>query len=160
MPVLGLQPVRGRAFREGEDNPGSAPVAMIGEALWKRRFAADPGVVGGSLTLNGTDYQVVGIAPASLTVLTSGDTWVPLTIDPGRENRLNHAITVAGRLKPGVTVEKAQAEMDTISRRVAKQYPEVKDWGIRLVTFYRTFVSDQLQTALLVLLGAPWRRCC
>ena len=95
-----------------------------------------------------------GIAPDSLAVLTSGDVWVPLTIDIGRENRLNHVITVVGRLKPGVKMEQAQAEMDTVSHRVGQQYPEVKDWGIRLVSFYRTFVSDQLQTALLVLLGA------
>jgi hypothetical protein len=90
-------------------------------------------------------------APAFAVFTAAAVLTVALT--PGRENRLNHVIMVVGRLKPRVSVEKAQAEMDAISRRVAKQYPEVKDWGIGLVTFYRTFVSDQLQTALLVLLG-------
>jgi putative ABC transport system permease protein len=152
--LLGIQPVAGRFFREGEDRPGAAPAAMISEALWKRRFGADPALLGEHLTINGAVYTVVGIAPGSLAVLTAGDIWTPLIIDPGREKRLNHLITTVGRLKPGVTVQRAQAEMDTVAYRVAQQYPEVKDWGIHLLTFFRLFVSEQLQTALLVLLGA------
>ena len=79
---------------------------------------------------------------------------MPLAIDPPKEMRLNHVLFVVGRLKPGVTYQAAQAEMDTIATRVGQQYPEVKDWGINLVTFTDTFVSSQLRTALLVLLGA------
>ena len=79
---------------------------------------------------------------------------MPLTIDPGREMRLNHVISVFGRLKPGITPRQAQAEMDTIAARVGQQYPEVKDWGIRLLTMTDAFVSPQLRTGLLVLLGA------
>jgi putative ABC transport system permease protein len=100
------------------------------------------------------DCTVVGIAPAALTFMTGGEIWTPLTIDPGREMRLNHAIFVIGRLRPGVSVQQARAEMDTVARRVGAQYPEVKDWGIALVTFDRVFVADQLRTALLVLLCA------
>ena len=99
-------------------------------------------------------YTVVGIAPRALTVLTNGDIWVPLAIDPPKEMRLNHVLFVVGRLRPGVTYQAAQAEMDTIAARVGQQYPEVKDWGINLITFTDTFVSSQLRTALLVLLGA------
>jgi putative ABC transport system permease protein len=154
LPLLGIQPVAGRTFREGEDKPSAAPVVLIGEGLWKRRFGGNSSIVGKSVTLNGIDYTVAGIAPASLAVLTAGDLWVPLTIDPGREIRLNHVITVVGRLRRGVTIEQAQAEMDLVSRRVGRQFPEVKDWGIRLISFYHWFVSDQLRTALLVLLAA------
>ena len=154
LPVLGIQPIAGRTFREGEDKPGAPPVALIGEGLWKRRFGADRSLVGRNVKLNGIDYTVVGIVPASLAVLTPGDIWVPLTIDPGREIRLNHVITVVGRTKPGVTIEQAQAEMDLVFRRVAQQFPEIKDWGIRLVSFYNWFVPDQLRTTLLVLLAA------
>ena len=80
--------------------------------------------------------------------------WIPLTIDPGREIRLNHVILAIGRLRPGVTLEQAQAEMDVVAARVSRQYPEMKEWGIRLVDFYHVFVSPQLQTALVVLLAA------
>jgi len=100
------------------------------------------------------DYTVVGIAPAGLPFLTSGDIWTPLTIDPGREIRLNHVITVVGRLRPGVTPRRAQTEMDLVAARVGAQFPEVKDWGIQLLDFAGTIVPDSLRTALLVLLGA------
>jgi len=153
-PLLGIAPVLGRSFRDGEDRPGAEKVVMISEALWKRRFGGDPSIVGRSLTLNGVATTVVGIAPTSLTRLSNGDMWIPLTIDPGREIRLNHVILAVGRLRAGVTLERAQAEMDVVASQVGQRYPETKDWGIRLVDFYHVFVSPQLQTALLVLLAA------
>jgi putative ABC transport system permease protein len=154
MPLLGLQPEAGRTFVEGDDKPGAPPVALISESLWRRRFGGDRSVIGHPATLNGVGYTVIGIAPRALSVLTTGDVWVPLVIDPAKELRLNHVLFVVGRLKPGVSVETARTEMDAVALRVGQQYPEVKDWGINLVTFTDTFVSTQLRTALLVLLGA------
>ena len=154
LPLLGLSPARGRGFAEGDDKPGAAPVAMISESLWRRRFASDESLVGRAVTINGVGYTIVGIAPRALTILTQGDVWIPLVIDPPKEVRLNHVLFVVGRLKPQVTVLAAQAEMDGIAARVGQQHPEVKDWGIRIVTFKDTFVSPQLRTALLVLFGA------
>jgi len=154
LPVLGLAPTVGHAFTEADERPGAPRVAMISEALWKRRFGADRSIVGRRLLLNGLDYTVVGVAPPALVVMTGGDIWAPLTIDPGRELRLNHVITVVARLHPGVSLEQARAEMDTVSTRMHQQYAEMQDWSINLITFYDTFVSSQLQTALLVLLAA------
>src|SRR5580698_10192343 len=94
LPILGIQPVLGRSFGEGDDRPGATPVALISEALWRHRFAGERSAVGSHITLNGIDYTVVGIAPAGLPFLTGGDIWTPLTIDPGQEVRLNHVITV------------------------------------------------------------------
>jgi len=152
--VLGLTPVAGRGFTADEEKPQAPRVAMISEGLWKRRFGSDPSVIGRSLTLGGDDYTVVGIAPAAMTLISGGDVSVPLTIDPAREIRLNHVLFTVARLQPGVTVQQAQAEMDTIAARISRQYPEMKEWGVRLTTFHDTFVSAQLQTALLVLLSA------
>jgi len=154
IPLLGLQPIVGRPFSEADDKPGAAPVALISETLWRRRFGGDPAAVGRPAMLNGVAYSVIGVAPRALTVLTTGDVWVPLVIDPPKEMRLNHVLFVVGRLRPGVSLRAAQAEMDSIATRVGQQYPEVKDWGINLITFTDTFVSTQLRTALLVLLGA------
>ena len=154
LPLLGVAPIIGRGFAEGDDRPGAARVALISESLWRRRFGGDASIVGRAATFNGTAYTIVGVAPRALGVLTTGDVWVPLVIDPPREMRLNHVLFVVGRLKPGVSYREARAEMDTIASQVAAQYPEVKDWGINLVTFTDTFVSSQLRTALLVLLGA------
>ena len=154
LPVLGIQPVVGRGFREGDDAPGAAPVALISQTLWRRRFAGERSAIGAHLTINGIDYTVVGIAPPGLPFLTAGDIWTPLTIDPGREIRLNHVITVYGRLRPGISPQQAQTEMDLVSARVGVQFPEVKDWGIQLLDFAGTIIPDSLRTALLVLLGA------
>jgi len=76
--------VLGRAFSEGDDKPGGPQVALISEALWRRRFGADPAIVGQSAMVNGTGYTVIGIAPAALTTLTNGDVFVPLVIDRRR----------------------------------------------------------------------------
>ena len=154
LPMLGLQPVVGRAFADGEDKPGAAPVAMISEALWRRRFGANPAVVGQAALLNGISYTIVGVAPAALPVLTTGDVWVPLIIDPPKEIRLNHVLFAAGRLRDDVTLQAAQAEMNGIAADMSHQYPEMRDWGVNVITFTDTFVSGQLRTALLVLLGA------
>src|SRR5438067_11495813 len=137
--VLGVSPILGRSFTADEEKPSAAPVAMLGEGAWKRRFGADPTIVGHTITLNGLPTTVVGVAPASLNLFSAGEIYTPLTIDPSKELRLNHVIIVLGRLKRGIPLEQAQAEMDTISSQVGRQYPEVRDWGIRLTTLFDTF---------------------
>ena len=152
--VLGTRPLLGRSFDADEEKPGAAAVVMIGEGLWKRRFAADRNLVGRTILLDGVPTTVVGIEPASMKLITGGDLYEPLTIDPSKELRLNHVITVFGRLKPGVSPSRAQAEMDTISLHIGQQYPEVKYWGIHLVSLFDTFVTPELKTGLIVLLVA------
>src|SRR5205085_10141284 len=115
MPVLGVGPVAGRGFGEDEEKPGAPAVAMIGEGLWARRFGRDPSVLGRTITLDGAPVTVVGVAPAALRLISGGDVYVPLTIDPAKEIRLNHVIFVAGRLRPGVTLAQAQAECDAVA---------------------------------------------
>jgi putative ABC transport system permease protein len=153
-PLLGIQPTRGRAFQEREDQPGSPAVAMIGENLWKRRFAADPAVIGRTIQLNDVPTMIVGVAPASLALVAAGDIWTPQTVDRAQEIRLNHRLSAVGRLKRGVSVPQAQAEMDLVSRNVGQQYPEVRDWGTRLVTFDRWLAPDELRSTLWMLMGA------
>jgi putative ABC transport system permease protein len=154
MHVLGISPVAGRTFTEDEQKPGAPSVAMLGEGLWKRRFGSDPTIVGRTIILNGAAVTVVGIAPSAMTILTGGDVYTPLILDPPKEIRLNHVLFVVGRLRDGISIQQAQAEMDSISGGVGTQYPEVRDWGIRLVSLFDTFVSTQLKTGLWVLLGA------
>jgi putative ABC transport system permease protein len=152
--VLGLKPVAGRFFRDDEAQPGGARVAVIGEGLWKRRFGGDPALIGRTLILNGAPYTVAGIGPAAMSFLTQSEIWIPYVIDPAREARLNHVTAAIGRLKSGVPMTQAQAEMDTIARRVGMQFPENKDWGVSLQTFERWIVADRLRTALTILLAA------
>ncbi len=154
MRVLGLSPVMGRAFYRDEENLGAAPVAMLGEGVWKRRFGGDAAIIGQHIDLNGVSTVVVGIAPRALKLISAGEIYTPLVIDRAKENRLSHQIITFGRLKPGVTLAQAQDEMDAIATRVGQQFPETRDWGIRLVPAFDTFVSPQLKRGLLVLLWA------
>ena len=152
--VLGIAPLVGRAFTDDEEKPGAAPVAMIGEGLWKRRFAADPTLIGRTIILDGAPTTVVGVAPAGLSLFSGSDIYTPLTIDRSKEIRLNHQIFTVGRLKRGVSLAQAQSEMDGVSAHLGQQYPEVRDWGIHLVSLFDSFVSSQLKTGLLVLLAS------
>jgi putative ABC transport system permease protein len=152
--VLGLLPVAGRSFTDDEEKPGSTPVAMISEGLWRRRFGADRAVIGRTINLNGQATTIVGIASSTLSLISAADIYTPLVIDPPKEIRLNHVLLVFGLLKPGVSLEQAQAEMDSISSHMDQTYPEMRDWGIHLFTLRETFVTPDLQTGLLVLLCA------
>jgi putative ABC transport system permease protein len=152
--VLGLAPVAGRAFTDDEEKPGATPVAMISEGLWKRRFASDRNVIGQTINLNGQATTIVGIAPATLSLISAAEVYTPLTIDPAKELRLNHVLLVFGRLKPGLSLQRAQSEMDAISSHMDQTYPEMRDWGVHLFTMKETFVSPDLNTGLLVLLCA------
>jgi putative ABC transport system permease protein len=152
--VLGIPPLAGRAFADEEEKPGAPAVAMIGEGLWKRRFGGDPGLIGRTILLNGTPTTVVGIAPSGLKLISGGDIYTPLIINPATEIRLSHTIQTFGRLKKGISPQQAQAEMETVSRNMGKQYPEIRDWGIHLVTVFDTFIGPELKTRLLLLFWA------
>jgi putative ABC transport system permease protein len=152
--VLGIPPLVGRDFTDDEEKPSAAPVAMIGEGLWKRRFGSDSAIIGRTIILNGAPTTVVGVAPAALNLISGGDVYTPLTIDPTKEIRLNHTVFTVGRLKAGISVAQAQAEMNNISVRLGQEYPEIRDWAIRLITIFDTFVSAELKRGLLVLLWA------
>lgn len=154
MPMLGLSPLAGRTFSDDEEKPGATPVAMISEGLWKRRFGGKRSIIGQSVSLNGRATTIVGIAPSALSLISAAEMYTPLTIDPAKELRLNHTLFVFGRLKPRVSRQQAQAEMDSISARLDQTYPEMRDWGIHLFTMQETFVTSDLKTGLLVLLCA------
>jgi putative ABC transport system permease protein len=154
MPTLGLSPVAGRTFTSDEEKPGAAPVTMISEGLWKRRFGGSRSILGQSVSLNGQATTIVGIAPAPLSLISAAEVYTPLTIDPAKELRLNHTLFVFGRLKPGVSIQQAQAEMDSISAHVDQTYPEMRDWGVHLFTMQQAFVASDRKTGLLVLLCA------
>ncbi len=124
--VLGMGALRGRTFQSGEDAPGAAPVAVISEALWRRRFGADPAVVGQSIQIDGTPRQIVGIVPRSFAFPAVGtDVWIPIKLDPKLIASVWGAdgATYIGRLKPGVTLARADAEHRALIPRVRDAFP-------------------------------------
>ncbi len=153
--LLGVQPQLGRAFRAEEDKPGSR-VVILSNGLWQHRFGGDPRVIGQTVSLNGESYTVIGVMPGSFQFPTRRDQlWVPLAFDAKEAaSRGNHFLEVIARMKPGVTLQQAQAEMSTIAARLAQQYPEENLRVGSVVTALQEQVVGDIKPALLVLLGA------
>src|SRR5216684_4341572 len=120
-PALGVQLPLGRNIRLEEDQPGAPPVVVIGDGLWKRKFASSPDVLGKSLTLNGKAYTIIGVAPSRLPVFSPTDVYVPIgqwTEPTFLDRHISMGMNSIGRLKPGVSFEQARADMDRVGRAV------------------------------------------
>jgi predicted permease len=159
--VLGAHPILGRALVAGDDAPGAAPVAVLGERLWREKFGADASIVGKTIRLDERLFGVVGVLPSSYATPPNNppaELWTPLAQDPVfadlRQKRGGHYLTVVGRLGRGVSIRQAESELATIQSALARQFPkENEGWGVRLVPLAESLVSG-VRTALLVLLGA------
>ncbi len=156
--TLGVQPILGRTFLADDDQVGGAPVAILGGGFWSREFGSSPDVIGKSLTLNGTAYTVVGVIPASFTFYGHDrDVYTPLGQwnDPSfRDRRISVSAHVVGRLKPGVMLSQAQADVNIVARNLAAAFPVAdKNLGITLVSMKDDIVGNVLPF-LLVLLAA------
>jgi len=161
LPILGIKPVIGRIFAPGEDEIGAAANVLISEGLWKRKFAATPDVLGKTLTLDGKLYAVIGVIPASFHLripsFTESEVYAPIGQwgNPLLTKRgAGLGIHGLGRLKSGVSLDQAQADMAAITRNLAVAYPD-DDKGIsaKIVPLKKQIVGS-VQTFLLVLLGA------
>lgn len=159
--VLGVKPTLGRDFARGEDEPGAGPVVLISAAFWQRKFGAAPDVLGKSLTLDDKSYTLVGVLPASFTLHRGADTNVDVYVPigqwgtPALQNR-NAALALhgIGRLKPGVALAQAQADLEGVMRRLAELYPDTnRGQGAAVIPFKERLVGDVGRT-LWLLLGA------
>src|SRR5262250_539524 len=154
--VLGVAPAHGRNFLPEEDQSGRNHVAILSDGLWRRRFGADPNLVGRQIQLSGESYTVVGVMPPRFQLTQGTELWTPLTLPPRGANRpTGHNLSVIGRLKPGVSLAQAQAAMDTIARQLEQQYPELNaGWGVRMSAFYDWIVPEQIRRSMLTLFAA------
>jgi putative ABC transport system permease protein len=152
--VLGVKPALGRSFAAAEDQPGANPVCMISNGLWQRRFGSDPALVNKQINLSGTSYTVIGVLPASYAYGTPTDVFVPIGLraDEMKERGNHPGIYAVARLKPGVTVETARAELIAMAARISEQYG-MKGNSATLTPLKTVFVGD-IRTTLLILLGA------
>jgi putative ABC transport system permease protein len=156
-PLLGVKPLLGRVLLPEEDHPNKVSSVVMSERLWRRRFNADPQVIGRTIKLDSESCTVVGVVAdiEDLAELQKDtELWISIAHSSGFDNRRGHYLGVLGRLKPGVTREQAQANMDRIAGALAAQYPDSNtDHGVRLVPLQEQIVGD-FRLALLVLLGA------
>jgi predicted permease len=161
-PVLRVKPIVGRLFNEQDDRMGGAPVALITEGLWKRKFGGSQEIVGKSVTLNGTAYTISGVIPASFRFVNdnfnnAAELYVPLGQWDNplfRDRRAAMGMNAVGRLKAGVTLDQANADMNAVAFHLAEIYPDTnKNSGVSLVALKEDWVGD-IRLFLLVLLAA------
>ena len=158
-PLLNIKPILGRTFLREEDKLGAATVAVIGDDLWKHKFNSSPAILGAGLNLSGEIYTIIGVVPARLPFLDplSIDVFVPINLynDPVfRDRKVHNGTYASARLKPGVTLAQARADMDVIAHALVAAYPEIdKGSGINLVPLKEDTVGDVRKT-LLLLMGA------
>ena len=159
--LLNAKPLAGRTLLPEDGKQGAAPVAVLNENLWRSRFGSNPSLIGQSITLDKRSFTVVGILPTSFRYPEGAprqDVWIPVAQDPLFGPLISdpgaRLVVGIGRLKPGVSLTQAQAEMDTLSARLAKEFP-AQDSGFTIrMQPYRQVVVGNVKSALLILLGA------
>jgi len=159
LPLLGAQVQLGRTFLPEEEQIGRDKVVVLSDPLWRRRFGEDPSLVGQKIDIEGEPHTVVGILAPSFHIFRvlnrPLDIYVPLTFDRSRLNRRDHDIFVYARLKPAVTLDQAQSEMDVLYRRLEQEYPQTNSSrGARVVSMSEGFAGDIRPTLLLLLFAA------
>lgn len=153
--TLGVPPMLGRVFALEEDQPGRTNVLVLSYRFWQEHFGSNRAIVGTNVTMDGRNFQIAGVMPETFRFPEFAQVWVPMGwTDKERAVRGEHHSVVIARLKPGVDLAHAQAEMNTISSRLQQLYPvDDKGWGALVVPLQRDMVND-VRPALLVLLGA------
>jgi putative ABC transport system permease protein len=161
-PTLGVSPVAGRSFTEDEGPEGHDAVAILSYGLWQRRFAGDPGIVGRTIQLNARTVTIVGIMPADMRLFLAhgslaakpADLWMPFAFTAAQREPRGRYMSAIARLKPGVTLTEAQAQLNTIASGLAREFPQFDTgWSALVVPIHRELSGD-LRPALLVLTGA------
>jgi putative ABC transport system permease protein len=141
--TFGVQPVYGRGFQEGEDQPGREREVVLSDRLWRRRFAADPAIVGKNIRLDDQNFLVTGVMPASFDFPMAAELWTPHAFTPTQlANRRGNQVEAAARLRPGRTLEQAGLELDSLSARLEKSYPDTNKGRRYMVWPARRFMVD------------------
>ena len=152
--TLGVAPALGRGFLPEEGRAGGPKVVVLSHALWQRRFGSDPGIVNRQILIDGESFTVIGVMPSSFRFPSRGEVWMPLPWDFPPESRGGHFLNVVGRLKDGITLERARTEMKAIAARLELQYPDSnKGWTTDLRLLQDATVEG-VRPALLLLLAA------
>ncbi len=154
--LLGVTPLAGRLFNDQDDVTGKDHVAALSSSAWQRYFGRDPSAIGRSVSLNGTSYTIIGVLPSNASFPTDGEVWLPLSLldQPTQQSRVWHSVKVLGRLRPGISLSAARADMQTIAHRLSTAYPATnRNEGVALAPLHDDLVST-LRPAMLCLMGA------
>ena len=153
--AMNMKPVMGRNFSPEENQPGKDAVAIITHSLWQRRFGGDPNILNKTITINSVVRTIVGVMPERFNFPKGSEVYAPIAMTPElMKSRQNHSYYVIGRLKPGVSIESSQADIDNIAARLEQQFPETNTgWGATVFPIVADTVR-MYDTALWVMMGA------
>lgn len=153
--MLGIPPLHGRLFAEGDDRPGAPALLLLGHSIWQSRFAADPAVVGRTVRVNGEPATIIGVMPEGMRFPFNEDLWVPLRLNADSIPRGEGTqLVVAGFLRPGVSPEAAGAEMSAVARRLEQEHPEQNEGvGARVIRYTDAFMPPQISNMMLLLMA-------
>jgi putative ABC transport system permease protein len=153
--TLGIRPLLGRDFKTADEQVNTSQSAILGYGIWKRDFDGDRNIVGRTIRLDGQNLMVIGVLPSDLPLLSQAQIWTPTPmLHPMMRIRGGHFFRVIGRLKPGVTTEQAQSDLDAIAAQLARQYPDIdKGWSLRQRPL-RDVLVGPVRPALLLMWGA------
>ena len=153
MEILRISPQLGRTFTADEDRPEQDAVAILGYELWQKNFGGDPNILGKQIVLSNRSRTIVGVMPRGFRFPEISEVWVPLALTPQMFTRTDHGLSSIARLKDGVTLPQAQAEMHTIAGRIEQQNPVTNEGRGVTITSLRDNLSGDYREALLILLG-------
>jgi putative ABC transport system permease protein len=153
--VMGVRPIRGRVYTPEEDRPGASRVLLLSHGLWQRRFGGRDDAIGKVVQMNGVSMQIIGVMPATFAFPTrETEFWEPVRAsDAQRANRGSLWLQVVGRIKTGVSLAQAQADLDRVNAGILERFPQQKGYGV-YVANYRDQLVGRVRPAILVLLGA------
>lgn len=153
--AMSMKPVMGRNFLPEENQPGKDAVAIITHSLWQRRFGGDPNIINKTITVNSVVRTIIGVMPERFNFPKGSEVYAPLAMTPElMKSRQNHGYYVIGQLKPGVSIESSQADIDNIAARLEQQFPETNTgWGATVFPIVADTVR-MYDTALWVMMGA------
>ncbi len=152
--VLGISPQIGRGFLPAEELASAPNVVVISDGWWQRQYGGDSEIVGTSVTIGGQPFEVVGVLPSGFDYRADVEMWFPMRRESGfTQGRGNNNFSMFGRLDEGMSMEQAQAQLDTIATRLETNYPETNDgWGVTVESMHEVFVGDA-RSSLLIMLG-------
>jgi putative ABC transport system permease protein len=154
--VLGVRPALGRSFLADEGAAGRNHVVVLSDGLWRRRFAANPSVLGTAVLLDNAPYTIIGVMPPMITFPDHAQLWAPFSPDIATETRGNTSVIAVTRLRPGVTIAQADAHVRAVSQRLAVEYPKANTGLVAHVRPFREQITDatETRTIFLIMLGA------
>jgi predicted permease len=154
--AIGVQPLHGRGFRPGDDEPGAEPVVLLGYEIWRDRYRGSPTIVGTTIRANGALRTVVGVMPEKFAFPIREALWIPLSVDPLATTRgQGPSYQVIGRLKPGVTVAEARSQIVTIAAQIERDYPQTnRGLGADVLPYAEMILGEEVYGLLYTMLGA------